>query len=450
VPPNAWLRGTLAVLAACFALAALTAGILSAFPVGETPVSDPIDFLAFDGAAHAAAHGADPYLAEPLRSYERAELAESHIKMVPNLVVPAPLPPYELALFAPLAFVPFRIASAAWLALALLAVAVTIVLLRRTTGAPLLAIAPALLLADAFSSVSVGQIVPLMLCALCAAGAALAAGRPRTAALAALATACEPHVGLAVCAGLFVWEPRARRTLAVGAAALAVLSLCSGGIARNLEYLTVVLPAQARGEGLEFGGQYSVSALLAAYGVQASLALALGSVAYLAAAGAGVAFGGSLARALRSPAAIVFLPAALAVVGGTYVHIHQIAFALPVVLLAFARAPQLRLATLAALLLLTVPWEIVAEIPGVGPAHHVAHRVDVKAALARVAAPDLPAEVAWSVWVRSGERDSRTRFERLLFKLPTWAGLLLALAALAACARREPFRRPAARVPAFE
>lgn len=429
-------RAALVALGLAVLLWALSWAALAAFPRGESTIADPIDFLAFDCAARVGATHADPYLAEPLRLCEREALAESGVKIVPNLVVPAPLPPYALAIFAVLAPLRFRDASALWFALSLLAIGATIVLVRKLTNVPLAIVVAVLLSADALASVPIGQMVPLVLCSLCAAALALRAERPRLAALLTLPLMLEPHVGLPVALALFAWEPGARRTLLAGALVLGLLSLADG-FGRNVEYLRVVLPEQARGEGLEFGGQYSLSALLAAAGVAPSLALGLGAASYLLMAGCGIALAGRVAAKLDDRAVVLLLPAAFAVVGGTYVHIHQMAFTLPLLLLLVARRPRLRALTIAALIALAIPWETLGEIPGIGPAHRPAHRIDVAAQLARVSSGTLPAEVAWGVWVRSGERDSRTALERVEFKVPTWLGLALLIVAASLVARER-------------
>jgi hypothetical protein len=423
-------------LPSALALTFVLFGILAAFGIavsskGFAPIAEPIDFLAFHSAARAAATGRDPYLAEPLRSYERNALAESGIEIVPNLVVPAPLPPYELALFSPLNLLSFRLASALWFVSSLVAIALTIVLLRHTTRASLFAIVPAVVLADGLASTVIGQVVPLVLFAVVAAGYALERDKPRCAALLVLASACEPHIGLGAILGLFFWEPRARRVLLAGLVVLAVLSLSSGGVARNIEYFTVVLPAQAHGEGLEFGGQYSLSALLAAFGTPATWALAAGSAWYAVMIIVATSFARRVSVALHNRSAIVFLPTALSVIGGTYVHIHQIAFALPLLFLIVARRGRIASAALFALLLLAVPWETFYEFGG--PSHTAVRRVDVASELRHVAAPGLPAEAVWAVWVRSGARDARTLQERLIWKLPTWFGLFLLSASTVCC-----------------
>jgi hypothetical protein len=168
-----------------------------------------------------------------------------------------------------------------------------------------------------------------------------------------------------------------------------------------------------------------LSALLAAYGVAPPLAVALGTASYLTMFALALALAPRVARGLDDPAALLFVPAAFVLLGGAYVHAHQMAFALPLALLLLGRVPRVRALAAVALLALAIPWETLAEIPGIGAAHAPPSKADVAAQLARVAGPNLPAETAWGVWVRSGVRDSRTTGERLALKIPIWLGLLV-------------------------
>jgi hypothetical protein len=426
------------VAAAALLVTALTLSFLRAFGPGPSPIAGPIDFLAFDCAGQVAAERADPYLIEPLRSCEAAAAAESGSHVLKYLVVPAPLPPYALAAFALFAKLPFREASALWLALCIVAVLATIVLVREVTHAPLVAIAVVIIAAVGGSSLAIGQIVPIVICALCGSALALRADRPRLAAALALPLLLAPTVGVPVAIALFAWEPRARATLVTGLLAAGVLSLLFGGVGRNLEYVQQVLPAQARAEGLEFGGQYSLTALLAVLGFPAPLALALGALMYAVMIVLGVSFGRRIAGALHERSAIVLFPAAFAVIGGSYVHIHQIAFVLPALFLLIGRTSRLRALTFTALVVLAIPWEMLEEIPGLLPAHPQAHQNRVFAELARASRPGELAEIPWGIWVRSGHQDSRTTLERFECKLPTWTGLILFVAATSLIVFREP------------
>ncbi|HMD01685.1 MAG TPA: glycosyltransferase family 87 protein [Candidatus Baltobacteraceae bacterium] len=418
-------------------------------PKSYTPVTNPIDFLAFYCVGRVGT-SADPYLAEPLRSCEAAALATSNLHIVPNLVVPGPLPPYAIAALTPLAQLPFRAASMLWLLVMLASAALTAVLLRRLTGlSPLLLLLP-ILLADAFASLVIGQFVPLVVCILCAAALALRSGRAALASVLAAGTLFEPHVGLPLCLALFLWQPATRRTLALCAAFLVLLSLAYGGVAENLEYVARVVPAQARAEGLSFNGQYSLSALLAQFGVAENLALELGALSYLLTAGLGVALAGRLARALGDVSLVAFTPPAFALIGGAYVHIHQMAFALPLAFTLFAKRTPWRPLLAVALFCLAIPWQSLAEMPlfnSLLPPHP---HVDVQATLRPLNDGSRLAEDEWGAWQRLAVRDRRTPAQRLATKLPTWLGLLvLAGAALAlarsgdryASSRAEPARR---------
>ncbi len=389
-----------------------------------------IDFLAFYCAGKVSAARADPYLAEPLRRCEEDAIDSIGFKMQPYLVVPAPLPPFVLAPFALFGVLSYRVAASLWFAILFVSFTVALFLLRRLTGLRLIALFVPVLLADALASILIGQIVPLVLCCLCAAALALRREKPLTAAAFAAATLAEAHVGLPLCLALFVWEPRARRALLVFAGLLALLALAYGGLAQNLEYLTRVVPAQARAEGLAFGGQYSLSALLAQIGVAPDLALELGTLSYLAMAGAGIALAGRLARNQHDRAFIVLVPPAFALLGGAYAHIHQMAFALPLAFMCVVKRSAWRPLAIAALLLLAIPWQTFAEMPFVYGRLPVTPHADVRPAMRRIADGGRLAEDEWGLWETLSVRDRRTPAQRFETKVPTWLGLiLLALAA---------------------
>jgi len=385
-----------------------------------------IDFLAFYCAGKVSAARADPYLAEPLRSCEETAMASlgPKFKMAPYLVVPAPLPPYVLALFAPFGLASYRVAATLWFALLLGACALTVILLRRLSVLPLLVLFVPVLLADALASILIGQIVPVVLCFVCAAALALRDGKPLAAAGYAVATLLEAHVGLPLCLALFVWQPQTRRGIVLFGGALGLLSLAYGGIAQHVEYLTRVVPAQARAEGLSFSGQYSLSALLAQTGVEPGLALQLGSLSYVVMLVVGIVLAGRLARSLHDPAFVAVVPPALVLLGGAYAHIHQMAFALPLAFMLVARRSAWRPLALAALLLLAIPWQSFAEMPFFYTRLPPLPRVDIRPAMSRIAEGDRLAEDEWGLWQSLPIRDRRTPLQRLETKLPTWLGLL--------------------------
>ena len=401
--------------------------------VGDGPLTDPIDFTAFYCAGRAVAAHADPYRVEPLRSCERAALAESHLTAVPNLVVPAPLPPYALTVFTLLSPFSFRAACTIWLVLLAAATGGSIALVARLSSQPLVAVFAGLILSEGYASVLIGQVVPLVICALCVAAVALRARRYGLAAVAAAATLVEPHLAVPVCIALGIFVPRSRRLLAILVVGLAAVSLAAGW-PRWLEYVTQVLPAQARGEGLEWDAQYGLSALTHQLGAAPGFALELGSLSYIAMVVAGVVLANRLARAYGDEAFIALTPPALALVGGPYVHVHQMAAAIPLAFLLLRHVPRSRAMLLAAICCLAVPWQSLTELPAFGFLFSHNHFINPAPFLARVSDPNALAQAPWNAWIATmGNRDGRTPLEIVLTKLPTWFGLL----ALWWCAQRS-------------
>jgi hypothetical protein len=364
---------------------------------------------------------------------ERRALGASHIAIVPYLVVPAPLPPFALAAFGTLARLPFVTACAGFFVLSLAASAAAILLCLRLARISVALVVGAVGAALVIGSLYPGQIVPLVLVALCGCALALRAGRFGVASLCALATMAEPHVGLAAVLGLFVLERRTRLALAAGGLALAGVSLLAGGFALNVEYLTHVLPAHARSEVGNFSGQLSLTATAYALGAGVATALFLGEASYVAMLALGIEFGRRLAAKFDDRAFFVLTPVAAGLFGGVFVHDHQIALALPFGFL-LARYTSRRRFAYVALAVLAVPWPFAIEMALllVYPQHQL--HVPVRA-LAAAGNGALLAEAPWQVWVAWIDgRESRTALELFSYKLPTWFSLyalgLIALSAL--------------------
>ncbi|GAC1307858.1 MAG: hypothetical protein NVSMB21_12360 [Vulcanimicrobiaceae bacterium] len=424
-------------------LYALCASLLVAFVAlgsrdarGVGPLHDPTDLLAFYCGTRVALAGGDPYRAEPLRSCEVAALAESSIPLVRNLVVPAPLPAYDFALFAPLAPFSFRVACAIWFLVLSAAIVATGVLLQRVTGLRPVLLVYALAGADAGASILLGQLVPLVVLAVVVCGDALRRDRARVAAFAGAFTLVEPHVGLPVVVALALFVPRTRPVLAALCALLGTLALAVVGPGRCIEYATAVLPAQARGEGLEFHRQYGLSALLHAAGMAATTSLRLGSLSYVAMIGLGLALGRRVANVTADRALLVFVPVAVGLIGGAYGHIAQMALALPLACTLVASATgRARVFAIAALVCLAIPWQTIFSDPTVAALFPRHEYVDPTPLLARASGGDLLAEAPWDAWISAiANFDHRTPLEILLGKLPTWFGLV-ACAVLAARAK---------------
>jgi len=418
---------SLVVLASIAVWAVLAAVLVSyvrdeARPGHGGPLMDPTDLVAFYcGAKGLAAHH-DPYRAEPQRSCERAAFAESHIELMRHLVMPETLPPYAIVPFMPLSALSFRAACVAFLLLALLAAIVTIVATARLSQAPIAAIAAATLVSFALASMYIGQPVPLVVAALCASALALRAGNVPLATAFALFVMIEPHVGLAALAGLFVLVPRSRLWIAGGAVALAAISIAAGGVGLSLEYARLVVPAQALSEVGNFHAQYSLTALLHQLGASDTASLRIGEASYVVMLGLGVWLASRLMRAHGDTAFAVLTVPACVLVGGVYVHDHQMAVALPFAFL-ISRYAKKRALVYGAIGLLAVPWQSVFELFFVNAfATHV--HFDPGTALAPYANGTYLSQKSWGVWISLlGGRDGRTPIEIALFKLPTWIAL---------------------------
>jgi len=332
------------------ALGVVTLAILALLFAHPPPIAAQ-DFNAFYCAGRLLPEGVDPYRYGPLERCELANLRSS----VANSVVPAPLPPYAIALVVPLATLTYAQAALAWWLLLLAATIVVIWAIVELTALPLGLVALCVVPATLLKSLPVGALAPIPIALLGASAVAIARQRWSAAALLMGAACIEPHMALPVLASAFVLAPRMRVPLGIVAVALAALSLVAGP-ALGVEYLRDVLPAHALSE-LATAEQYSLSAALHFAGAGDRLAISLGTLQYALFAVGGV----WLAMRLRArmPAAVVLAPMACAVAGGTFIHITQIAAALPFAL-ALAAQNQTRLAW-AAVALVAIPWQSMIE-----------------------------------------------------------------------------------------
>ncbi len=398
------------------------------------PVTNPADFRAFACGARVLARGGDPYRTEPLRTCEQAAARTFGLMMFDGLVLPAPLPPYVLTLFAPLGLLPFPAASLLWFVVSIAAVACASVALVRLGGLALPVAVLAVLGGVAYVSLPLGQVVPIVVALLCAAALAARAGRFGLAGASCALTTIEPHLGLPACLALFVCAPRSRPVLLACAGVAAVLSLWFAGPAVCLEYVRDVLPAHARSQVGQFGVQYSLTALLFALGASGPAALWAGAFSYLAMVVAGIAVARALAARYADSAFLVLLPPAFALALGTFVHLAQMGVALPALalLIRHAPAPGPRRAAYAALFALAVPWGAVADNgafdtllwPHAVAPRHVALPAADGAALAERTESDFMAGGGYG-------SNGASVLENIAVKIPTWAGLFLLVGASA-------------------
>jgi hypothetical protein len=324
------------------------------------------DFRAFYCAGQATRTHADPYREHPLHECERAARAPGISAMRNDVTTPAPFPGPTLALFALIAVVPFGLAALLWLLATAVATVLAIVLLARVTHTSRAAVAIALGFPALTVALPFGQLTPLLMLALAACATALHAGRPRLAALAALATALDPHIGLALGIALFVCIARTRLTLLAGAFVLGLLSVALLGPARNIEYLREVLPAHALAN-LSEHAQFSTANILASVGVPAPVALIAGNLWYLAMIALGIVVAVRL-RPRYGDVAVALVPPAFAVFGGVHIHLQQLALAIPAFfLIAPALQGTLRAWFVATISVAAVPWLLIAPFPMLFP-----------------------------------------------------------------------------------
>jgi hypothetical protein len=313
------------------------------------------DFQDFYCAGSALDEGADPYAYEPLHRCEHRVNQSEIYRRDPQRAVPAPLPPYDFPPFmlaARLSFPAARAVDALAIVLAIVGCAIGLAMV----GVPLDVAAAALLLPAGYLLLNAGQVIPFALLALVFCGTALARQRDALAGVLAALTLIEPHLGLPVCAALLLWVPASRVGLVATAAILAAAGALVVGIAGVSEYLLRVLPAQG---GAEVGYiyQYSLTYLLHALGAPPAAALAAGELSYLGSLVFGLWLARRLCQAIARRELLAYFPAACALIGGAYVHMVDIAFALPAALvLANALQGRLRKLSVIALCLLAVPW----------------------------------------------------------------------------------------------
>jgi hypothetical protein len=458
------------IAAALFGGALVLTIIIAATRVVPFPARSLLyDFRAFDCAGAVAGSRVDPYRAEPLR---RCEHATGNFRPdLAKLAVPAPLPGYALVPFAILARLPFPFAAALWTAVSLLGLTGAGFALCRISRLPGRVVWSALALSAGFLSISLGQVVPVALGALCVAALALDRERYVTAAVAAWVAMIEPHVALPALIALGLFAPRTRIPLGIGLAIAIVASLGLLGLEANIEYLRAVLPAHAASE-LTNEEQYSLAYALHGLRLPDAVALLVANVSYLFVAAVGILVAQRIVQRGASRSLLVLVPVAFAVIGGPFVHVHQMAFILPAALVLAGSVARGTRALGLALLLLAIPWgtflPLLSLLPlvalGIGLlahdilrvrtglavaaglaaaafiiilAHGLGARPDPSVALAAVSDGRRLAEATWSTYMHSSFHSNVGLFA--LAKVPTFAGvaLFLAVAVRAAFAQRR-------------
>lgn len=345
--------------AAVFIATLCLSGLLG-FAVMRSPDRGAFDFQAFYCAGAAVRMHADPYRTQPLGSCEHARTDRTYAALPADVVLPAPLPGYDIAGFAVLSLLPFDLAKAVWGALLAIALTLAVFAVAGATRVAFLTAFMALGACLIFPSLAFGEIFALFAAGAFGAMYFAANGYWNAAGWAAAASLVEPHLGLPVFLSLAVWAPRSRRSLALGAGILAAVALVTLGIGQNAEYVLTVLPLHALAE-VTSDAQMSPSAVLYALGVPARAAIIVGSAAYALAVITAVALAAVLADRSRQRAFLVAVPAAAALYGSSFMHVTEFFAAIPLALLLVFRRERFAAIALVALALLSVPWYLALE-----------------------------------------------------------------------------------------
>lgn len=426
-----------------------------------------VDFRAYYCASSALLHREDPYAAAPLHACESGRNGPFFAAPA-RATVPAPYPPYALALLAPLALLPFAGAAALWWLLLTACALLAAYALARALETPFLVVWGCFALSLGLTALPGGNLMPVCVAALALAAWCLTAGRFGAAAACVAIATIEPHVALPAAIALFIRYRDARVPLAIALGVLGALSLLAAGIATNLTYIGAVIPAHALSE-VSRDNQYSLSTIAAAVGFSDARAVAIGGVSYAIAVVAGVAAAMRLTRD-GDRTAIVLVPPAIALLGGSFVHTVEIAAAVPAALLLCARASERRWA-LGVLVLLAVPWIMATSaalflaplfpvaylVAAFGFSRSAAYASAVAAlcviallfvlaahtgsasAPAPVWRPPIDPHLAEASWRAFVLGNSTNRPITWLLRLPTWIGLIgLALAAGISALRTTP------------
>ncbi|MFN2529576.1 MAG: glycosyltransferase 87 family protein [Candidatus Baltobacteraceae bacterium] len=319
------------------------------------PKENGLDFQAFYCGSQAVAHHANPYTNQPLHDCE-ARTSPAFFTNNRNVTVPAPLPPYALVLLVPFAMLPYTIAKMVWILLLAGCIVLIPFLIVRIAGLPLSVAAAASIIAVAGTTMLQLALAPLPIALLCITALLVRQKRWNAAAACGTLSMIEPHVALPVCLALFFFVPALRLRFVAGATALACLSLLATGPRVLLWYFTDLLPAHAVSEFNNLG-QFSLTTLLYHAGVPGQLALRAGSLEYALMVVFGIWAALGLSRRYNDGAYLVLVPAACSVVGGSFMHLSEIAIAIP---LACMLAQQTRSSvSWVALALLAIPWEAI-------------------------------------------------------------------------------------------
>ncbi len=311
------------------------------------------DFKAFYCSARVVLQHGDPYAAAPMARCEEQPAPSPLYVTQPGEVVPAPLPGYAIALFVPFALMPFDIAAVVWIVVLAAAFSLAAFLFAKTGAADAWAIAVALALPIVAVCFPVGELPPIALLGIGLAAWSARYGRPWTLAAGVALSLLEPQIGAAVLLAAVALGRRFAIPAIAAASILGLISLALLGVSGNVAYFRVVLPAHLLSE-LPSVLQYSLSWMLYRVGVTAGAAIFAGRVCWMVMLGITIWYARSAAARVRPETAFLAAPV-FAVVGGPFLHLDQIALAVPAAAWLATNASRPLWLRTAALVALAVP-----------------------------------------------------------------------------------------------
>jgi hypothetical protein len=167
--------------------------------------------------------------------------------------------------------------------------------------------------------------------------------------------------------------------------------------------------------------------LLVAVGIPIRLALGAASVAWIVLVGVGTWLGIRLRDRFGDRAFLILTPLAVSLIGAPFEHGHQLAAALPALLLFFARRARngwIRAGALIATIGFAIPWETIAESSIIADRH--AFRP--VPAFSDRAHPDYETaiEIPYTAYMDAYAQaaDQRSLGEQMLWKIPTWISMI--------------------------
>jgi hypothetical protein len=316
------------------------------------------DFRAFYCAGKVVAHGANPYLEEPLHSCEVRAQPPAVPAFLPSVTIPAPLPPTALAAFVPLTLLPFPYAAAVYVLLLIAAMIGAVALFARATGVSSILLNLAFAGITATQTYFLGQPTPFVFLALAAAAVFVRSGRWIAASACAVAALAEPAIAPPVLLAMLIALPRTRLPIVALGALFGAAGAAVSGLPVSIAYVRDVVPAHALSNAYEW--QFSLTSILTSIGVAAPPAVRAGEVMYGVMVILGVGIALRMWRSRGDRTALVLIPPAFAVFGGVHVHAQQIAVAFPAILAIYAQYPRLRNMAATAVALVMIPWNVMS------------------------------------------------------------------------------------------